>query len=124
MLAKKKYKRYSNSSFELLNIFNSTIKKKFDYIIVNGTFNNNTKNNWSWMKKSLILLYKVCKKKIIFNNLSIFVDYKDKGLFYVDPSKIIKFIKRNLSKKCIIDHSYQLKKNKIPYEFTTVIIKK
>ena len=123
MLAKNKYSNYNNSNFELLNIFSDKIKKKYDYIIVNGTFNNYTKDNWSWMKKSLTILYRICKKKLIFNNLSIFVDYQDKGLFYIDPSIVIKFVKNNLSDRCIIDHSYKLKKNKIPYEFTTIILK-
>ena len=123
ILAKKKYSNYKNSRFKILDIFNDSLKKKFDYIIVNGTFNNYTKDNWSWMKTSLTILYAICKKKLIFNNLSIFVDYQDKGLFYIDPSRIIRFTKKYLSKKCIIDHSYHLKKNKIPYEFTSVIIR-
>ena len=66
----------------------------------------------------------VNKKKIVFNNLSSYVDYFDKSLFYVDPLKLLGYIKKKLSRKCILDHSYSLKKNTIPYEFTTAIIKK
>ena len=65
----------------------------------------------------------ITKKKIVFNNLSTYVDYFDKRLFYLDPFKLFNYIKKNISDRCVIDHSYSLKKNTIPYEFTTVIIK-
>ncbi len=121
--AKKVYHKHKNCNFEALNIFNSPLKKKFDYVIINGTFNNNTKNNWQWMKKSLKILIKSTKKKIIFNNLSIYVDNFDKKLFYIHPNKVFNFVKHELNKTCILDHSYRLKKNVLPYEFTTVIFK-
>ena len=35
------------------------------------------------------------EKKIIFNNLSKYVDYKDKNLFYADPLVIFDFCKKN-----------------------------
>lgn len=117
-------KKNKNCSFKNINIFKETIDKNYDYIIINGTFNNNTKNNWLWMKKSLKILIKIANKKIIFNNLSIFVDYFDKRLFYINPTKVFNFVKKELDKKCIIDHSYNLKKNILPYEFTTVVINK
>jgi len=123
-LAKKKFFRKKNASFETQDIFTQPLKKKFDYIIINGTFNNYTGDNWQWMTKCLELLFRSTKKKIVFNNLSSYVDYFDKSLFYVDPLKLLGYIKKKLSSKCILDHSYSLKKNTIPYEFTTAIIKK
>lgn len=117
-------KKNKYCSFRNINIFEERIYKNYDYIIINGTFNNNTKNNWLWMKKSLKILIKKTNKKIIFNNLSTFVDYFDKRLFYINPTKVFNFIKGDLNKKCIIDHSYNLKKNILPYEFTTVVIVK
>ena len=52
---------------------------KYDYVIINGTFNNNTGNNWYWMKEILINLFKHTKIKLSFNNLSKYVDYYDKN---------------------------------------------
>ena len=51
-------------------------------------------------------------------------DYKDKSLFYADPLDIFDFCKRKLSKNVSIDHSYFIKKNVIPFEFTTTVSKK
>ena len=122
--AKSLHKKNKNCNFKNINIFKESLNKKFDYIIINGTFNNNTKDNWLWMKKSLKILIERTNKKLIFNNLSIFVDYFDKNLFYLHPAKVLDFVRNELGKKCILDHSYNLKNNVLPYEFTTVVINK
>ena len=106
------------------NILKSNLNTSYDYIFINGTFNNKTRNNYSWMKEILSLLILKTKKKIIFNNLSKYVDYKDKNLFYADPLVIFDFCKKKLSKNVSIDHSYFIKKNVIPFEFTTTVSKK
>ena len=120
-LANKLYNKNKNCNFILTNILKTKLKKKFDYVLINGTFNNNTKNNWIWMKKSLIQLFSITKKAIIFNNLSYYVDYYDKKLFYIKPEKVFFFCKNELGKKVILNNSYVLKKNTIPYEFTTCV---
>ncbi len=122
-IANKLYYKKKNCNFILANILDKNLTKKFDFVLINGTFNNNTKNNWIWMRESLKRLYLITKKTLVFNNLSYYVDFYDKKLFYIHPNKVLNFVKDELSKTCIIDHSYRLKKNVIPYEFTTVILK-
>ena len=121
--AKKIYNKKNNCNFILANILEKNLKKKFDFILVNGTFNNNTKNNWMWMRESLIRLYSITKKTLVFNNLTYYVDFYDKKLFYIQPEKVLNFCKKKLSKKVLIDNSYTLKKKTIPYEFTTCVKK-
>ena len=94
-LAKKKFFKQKNVTFVTQDIFTQPLKKKFDYIIINGTFNNYTEDNWQWMIKCLELLFRSTKKKIIFNNLSSYVDYFDKNLFYLDPLKLFDYIKKS-----------------------------
>ena len=120
-LAKKLYNKNTNCHFIKTNIFKKKLKKKFDYVLINGTFNNNTKNNWIWMKKSLIELFSITRKAIIFNNLSYYVDYYDKRLFYIKPEKVFSSCKNQLGNQVVLNHSYTLKKNTIPYEFTTCV---
>lgn len=119
--AKKIYNKENHCNFILANILERNLEKKFDHILINGTFNNNTKNNWNWMRESLIRLYSITKKTLVFNNLSNYVDYYDKKLFYVQPEKVFNFCKKKLGDKVIIDNSYALKKNIVPYEFTTCV---
>ena len=105
------------------DILEKKIKTNYDYILINGTFNNYTGDNLLWMKRVLIELFKITKKKLIFNNLSTFVDYRDKKLFYINPLEVFSFCKKNLSKNVSLIHDYHIKKNIIPYEFTTIVSK-
>ena len=73
------------------------------------------------MKKSLIQLFSITRKAIIFNNLSYYVDYYDKRLFYIKPEKVFSFCKNQLGNQVVLNHSYILKKNTVPYEFTTCV---
>lgn len=118
-------KKFKSSKVLFLNqnILKKKLYVKYDYIFINGTFNNYTGNNMQWMKKILIKLIVNTKKKLIFNNLSRYVDYKDNKLFYADPSEIFDFCKKKLSKNVSINHSYSIKKGVIPYEFTTIVSK-
>lgn len=118
-----KKKNYKNAEFLNINLMNSKINKKYDYIIVNGTFNNNTSNNWKWIKRILKILFKQTKKGLFFNNLSYYVDYKDKKLFYIKPEKVFNFCKVNLSQYVTIKNDYLIKKKSIPFEFTTFVFK-
>lgn len=123
ILAKKNYLKNNNCNFILQNILKKNLKKNFDYILINGTFNNSTKKNWIWMKKILVRLFSITKKALIFNNLSYYVDFYDNTLFYIKPEKVFNFCKKNLGPKIIIDNSYELKTNTIPFEFTTCVKK-
>ena len=75
------------------------------------------------MKKILLALFAKTKKKLVFNNLSTYVDYKEKKLYYADPLKTFDFCKKKLSHNVSINHSYFIKKKTIPYEFTTIVSK-
>jgi SAM-dependent methyltransferase len=97
---------------------------KYDYVFISGTFNNKFKNNWLWMRKILKRLFSITKKAIVFNNLSTYVDYRDKNLFYVRPELVFEYCKLYLSNFVEIRHNYQIKKKVIPFEFTTYVYKK
>ena len=52
--AKKKYKK---ARFENKNIFKDKINERFDYVLINGTFNYRFQKNFSWIKKTLKILF-------------------------------------------------------------------
>ena len=109
-------------NFDILNT-NKRIGN-YDYVFISGTFNNKIKNNWVWMKKCLKFLFQRTKKVLVFNNLSSYVDYYDKNLFYIKPEKVFSFCKKNLSLYVAIANNYEIKKGVIPFEFTTFVYKK
>ena len=116
-------KKYKNVRFENKNILRSKIKERFDYVIINGTFNNQINQNFDWIKKTLKILFKKTDKAIAFNNITSYVDYFDNRLFYAQPEKIFNFCKSELSPLVTLRHDYQIKDKKLPYEFTTYVYK-
>ena len=93
-LAKKNYLKNNNCNFILLNILKKNLKK-FDYILINGTFNNNTKNNWIWMREILVRLFSITKKALIFNNLfHIMLIFMTINYFILSQKKYSIFVKK------------------------------
>ena len=122
-LAKRKYINKKKVSFEKQNVFREKLKKNYDYILINGTFNNHTINNNDWMNDCLRILFRNTNKALIFNNLNYYVDYKVPSLFYIKPEEVFKFCKKNLSNLITLRNDYRIKKNTIPFEFTTFVYK-
>ena len=114
-------KKYKNIRFENKDILSSKINERFDYVIINGTFNNKIDQNFNWMKKTLKILFKKTNKAIAFNNITSYVDYFDKKLYYAQPEKIFNFCKSELSPLVSLRHDYLIKNKKLPYEFTTYV---
>ena len=103
-------KKYKNTRFEKKDIFKSKINERFDYILINGTFNNRINQNFDWIKKTLKILFNNTDKAIAFNNISSYVDYFDNKLYYAHPEKIFNFCKSELSPLVSLRHDYQIKK--------------
>jgi len=116
-------KKYKNVRFENKDILSSKINERFDYVIINGTFNNKINQNFNWIKKTLKILFKKTDKAIAFNNITSYVDYFDKKLYYAKPEKIFSFCKSELSPLVLLRHDYQIKDKTLPYEFTTYVYK-
>ena len=64
-------KKYKNVRFENKDILSSKINERFDYVIINGTFNIKINQNFNWIKKTLKILFKKTDKADfpIFENI-------------------------------------------------------
>lgn len=114
-------RKFPDEEFEVRNIFEEGVQEDFDYIFISGVFNNFTGNNWDWMTCALRILFPKARKGLAFNNLSRYVDYFDRGLYYVDPARVLQFCKEELSPYVKICHDYSLRDGVIPYEFSTFV---
>lgn len=105
---KKRNKEINYYNFDILK--NNNFKKNFDCVFANGMFtqklNLSEKYMYEYTFKMLIKMFKITKKKLIFNVLNNVVDWKNPKNFYVSLDKITNFLKKNLSKKFIIRHDY------------------
>ena len=122
-ISKKKHQNDKNSKFFKFNILKQKIKKKYDWVVLSGTFNDKYKNSNKDMLKIISKMFISCKKGIIFNSLNKNVDYEDKKLFYSHPDKVLNYCVKNLSKYIILKTDYQLKKGVIPFEYTMCVKK-
>ena len=117
---KKVFKDNKKVKFTKNNIYQIKNTDKFDYVLVCGTFNNYIPdiNQYEYLNKTIIELFKHCKIGLSFNLLSTYIDYQDKNLFYFDPCRVFDFCKLNISKFIELKHDYILNKDGYPYEFT------
>ncbi len=122
-VANKKYNKDKNSKFIKFNILKQKISKKYDWVLLSGMFNDKYKNSEKDMIKVITKMFQACKKGIVFNSLSKYVDYEDKKLFYSYPDKIFKYCIKNFSNYIVLKTDYQLKKGIIPFEYTMCVKK-
>ena len=119
--SKKNFKNYKNVNFECLDILNQKKIKKFDYIFESGIFN--IKNNFdkkSWKKyvfKIIKKLFENSRKGCSFNLMTPFTTYREKKIYYQSIDDLMYYLRKNVSKKIIINHSYNL------WEYTVYIYK-
>lgn len=113
--------KYTNARFEHRNILAAGIPEDFDVVLVTGTFNNFTNDNWAWMTACLKLLWQRTRVALAFNNLSAYVDFFAEGLYYEDPGRVLRFCKEELSPLVTLRHDYCVRPGVVPYEFTTCV---
>lgn len=120
-LCHKRFKKNKKFSFYTFKKNKKVFKKKYDIVISSGVFNvKNNISNKKWLNYiffNLKYLFKITKKTLIINFLTFNVDFKNKNLFYMSLDILLKFLKKNLSKKILINHNYNL------WEFTINIYK-
>lgn len=121
--ANSKYKNDKIADFIVFDIINDQLPRNYDVILLSGVFNNQMEDNWEFISTSIKKMFDSANRLVSFNGLSIFVDYQDEGLYYMDPLKIFKFCKTKISPFVTLRHDYLVKQNSIPFEFTLYIFK-
>jgi ubiquinone/menaquinone biosynthesis C-methylase UbiE len=113
--------KHKDARFERRNILESGIPEDFDAVLVTGTFNNFTGDNWTWMTSCLRVLWNHTRMALAFNNLSTYVDFFAEGLYYESPGRVFNFCKEHLSPLVTVRHDYCVRPGVVPYEFTTYV---
>jgi SAM-dependent methyltransferase len=114
--AKSIYPKHS-SCFKVIDILNDEINEKFDFVVLSGLFNSNYGQDFKWVCSFLEKMYSLANKKVIFNAISTYTNFKEESMYYTDPCKISDFIIKNLSSEIILEHG------QLPYNFQIIINK-
>jgi len=106
--------RYPNTLFQVLDIKNEKINKKFDWVIATGITNYAV--SYFHIKSMLKEMFKIAKKGVVMDFISNYVDYRKKDIFYTSPEVMFQFAK-TLTKRICLRHDY------MPYEFSIYLYK-
>ena len=116
------YKDIKKVNFDTIDILKNKKIKKHDYVFASGIFN--VKNNIShklWKNHVFNLIQKLYQNSVMgcaFNLITPFTTFREKKLFYLSINELVIHLRKNISKKIIINHSYDL------WEYTVYILKK
>lgn len=107
---KNKYPKNKYFNFDILEKNLLKNNDKFDVILANGLFTQRLKlkneDMYKYLFKTLLKLKYHFKKKLVFNLLFDSVDWKNSKNFYVSLDKLLKFLRKNISKKVIFRLDY------------------
>lgn len=114
-------RKHPGVQFEVRDVLAQGIPESFDYVLINGVFNNKITDNWGFMTAVLPVLFAKTRRALAFNAITTYVDYFDEGLFYVEPETVFRFCKEQLSPCVDLRHDYQIKSGVLPFEYTTYV---
>jgi len=94
-ISKKKEKNnIIKDNIKCTNFLDNNYNIMVDYVVICGTFNIKTENNFEFIKSVIDKAYKCCKKGVVFTLITTYVDFMEDYLYYADPSKIIDLCKK------------------------------
>lgn len=112
-------RKYPESTFILVET-DRDVDIDVDHIVASGTFNlieGEYSAHWSAVREALIHLFSRCSISLAVNFMTDQVDFQQDEAFHVSPAEVVDFVRRSLSRRYTLDHSY------MPYEFTVVAYK-
>jgi|TARA_B100001971_G_C18192924_1_gene539732 SAM-dependent methyltransferase len=113
-IIKKAKELHPNAIFEVRDILQDKINKKYDYIFLSGLLNARLSDNEQFAKKIIPRMFKIAKTGVAVNLMSNHVDYREDQHYYYSPEGIFSFCK-TLTRYVALRHDYPL------YEFTVYL---
>ncbi len=112
--------RFPGVCFEINNLLDLTSNKiepgQYDYVFASGIFCYREHEPFEFMKNMVENMFKISKKTLTFNSLSLMAPDKERKEFYADPVKIVSFC-QTLTPWIIFRHDYH------PRDFTVYMYK-
>lgn len=89
----------------------------FDYVLSSGVFNIDFGQSLEFIHDFIANMFRHARHVLVFNAISTHVNYRDQGMYYIDPSQILRFCLENLSKRVVLSHG------SLPFNYTIAIYK-
>lgn len=109
--------RFPGARLERRDVLSQGVGEDFDYVLISGVFNNRLSDNWGFLTALLKAVWPHCRRGLAFNALSTWVDWFDEALWYVDPERVFRFCKQELTPAVALRHDYLVREGAPPFEF-------
>jgi SAM-dependent methyltransferase len=113
--------KHPDERFVSRDVLEQDLDEDFDYVLVNGTFNNRTADPWGLTSSILRRIWPHVRVGLAFNLMSTYVQFEAPGLAYHDPAEVFSWCKRELSSQVTLRHDYLVKPGTIPFEFAVYV---
>lgn len=114
-------KKFPNIKVINCDILKKDLQDNYDVVIMNGVFTEKRdltdEEMWTFFTQMLKKIWCNTNFGLSFNVMTPIVDYKNDTLFYLSFDKLGIFLRENLSKNYIINHSYGL------WDYTVYVFK-
>lgn len=97
-------KKYPEAKFLEANILEENLNKKYDYVLLQGVFNNKLTDGGIYLEHMITEAFKYCNYGMAFNFISTYTNFKTDDMEYHSPERILKFCIENLSYKVSLKH--------------------
>ena len=99
--------KYPQARFLCRNLFSDGLDETFDYVLLSAVFNNAMPRSDEFMKELLTLAFQRCSRALGFNFISTHVNFVDAGMAYHDPTQVLDFCIKTLTRKVTLFHQYE-----------------
>lgn len=93
--------------------------RSYDYIALSGVFNiryvPDAEEHQRIVFETLRSLWPLARRALAVNFMSDAVDFQQEGAWHQNACDLLAFVRKNLSARCLLDHSY------MPYEYTLTV---
>ena len=110
-------KRFPGAVFEHRDLLSAAeeFPERFDYVLMSGLFNADFGQSVEWVHLMLAAMFRRAEEVLAFNAVSTHVNTRDREIFYLDPSSLLEFCIKNLSKRVTVAH------HNLPFNFTAAV---
>jgi len=110
-------RRFKDIDVRVVDIMKDSPVECFNYVVMSGIFNIGIGEEGEWVYPFLKKVFRRCTEIMAFNMISTHVNYREKTMSYFDPSKVLAFCIKNLSRRVSVRH------HNLPYNFTVTVFR-
>lgn len=99
-------RRHPEARFLCRDVLVDPLAEEFDYVLLNGVFNNVSAGSAAYLEALTRAAYACCRGGLAFNFVSTYVNTTDPEMAYHDPVAVLGFCLTNLSRRVLLHHHY------------------